>query len=125
MDEVVRGKAPPHLEEFGCGPRHRENEPETRAALDLIASDYFSQHERGAFTPLLDMLVKNGNLFMHLADLTAYLQADRALCALYADSDAWAHRAILTVASSGKFSSDRSIAEYATEIWQVKPCPVS
>jgi glycogen phosphorylase len=49
-----------------------ENEPETRAALDMIASDYFSQNERGAFTLLHDMLLKNGDHYMHLADLTAY-----------------------------------------------------
>ena len=103
---------------------HYANEPETRAALDLIASDYFSQNERRAFTPLLDMLVKDGDHYMHLADLAAYLRADHALCALYTDRNAWAHKAILNVAGSGKFSSDRSIAQYAAEIWQAKPCPV-
>jgi starch phosphorylase len=103
---------------------HRDNEPETKAALDLIANDYFSQHERGAFIPLLDMLIKNGDHYMHLADLTAYLRADHALCALYADPSAWAQKAILNVAGSGKFSSDRSIAEYAAEIWHVKPSRV-
>ena len=69
-------------------------------------------------------LSKNGDRYMHLADLTAYLQADQALCALYPDRDAWAYRAILNIAGSGKFSSDRSIAQYAAEIWQAKPCPV-
>ncbi len=98
--------------------------PETRAALDLIANDYFSQNERGVFAPLHDMLLKNGDHYMHLADLTAYLEADRALCALYADRDEWARKAILNVAGSGKFSSDRTIAQYAAEIWQAKPCPV-
>ena len=62
---------------------------------------------------------------MHLADLASYLEADRSLCALYADREAWARKAILNVASSGKFSSDRTIAEYAADIWHVKPCPVS
>jgi starch phosphorylase len=103
---------------------HYENEPETRAALDLIASDYFSQNERGAFTLLHDTLLKYGDHYMHLADLVSYLEADRALCSLYADRDAWARKAILNVAGSGKFSSDRTIAQYAAEIWQAKPCPV-
>ncbi len=62
---------------------------------------------------------------MHLADLTAYLEADRRLCELYADRDAWARKAIVNVASSGRFSSDRTIAEYAAEIWDAKPCPVT
>jgi len=62
---------------------------------------------------------------MHLADLGSYLEADGHLSALYVDSDVWARKAILNVASSGKFSSDRTIAEYTAEIWHVKPCPVS
>ena len=61
---------------------------------------------------------------MHLADLAAYLEADRALCTLYADRVAWARKAILNVAGSGKFSSDRTIAQYATEIWQAEPCRI-
>ena len=62
---------------------------------------------------------------MHLADLASYLEADANLGALQADSGAWARAAILNVASSGKFSSDRTIAQYAADIWHVKPCPVS
>jgi starch phosphorylase len=61
---------------------------------------------------------------VRLADLASCLEADAALCALYADPEAWARKSILNVASSGKFSSDRSIAEYAADIWHVKPCPV-
>jgi starch phosphorylase len=62
---------------------------------------------------------------MHLADLTPYVQAQEQLGELYADADGWARKAILNVAGSGKFSSDRSIAEYASDIWGLKPCPVS
>ena len=62
---------------------------------------------------------------MHLADLKSYLDADRRLVELYAKPDDWARKAILNIASSGKFSSDRTINEYATDIWKVKPCPVS
>jgi starch phosphorylase len=103
---------------------HYDNEPETRAALDLIFSDHFSRNEPGVFAPLRDTLLTQGDHYMHLADLTSYLQAHERLGALYADPGAWAHKAILNVASSGKFSSDRTIAEYATEIWKVEPCPV-
>jgi starch phosphorylase len=62
---------------------------------------------------------------MHLSDLQSYLEADQRLVDLYADTDAWARKAIWNVASSGKFSSDRTIAEYATSIWNAEPCPVS
>ncbi len=103
---------------------HYENEPETQAALDLISSNHFSRNDPGIFTPLLDMLLKNGDFYMHLADLTPYMQAHEQLGALYADRSAWAQKAILNVASSGKFSSDRTISEYAADIWGVKPCPV-
>jgi starch phosphorylase len=104
---------------------HYEHEPDTRAALDLISSDYFSPDERGVFAPLQDMLLTQGDHYMHLADLTSYCQAHERLGALYADPGAWAHRTILNVASSGKFSSDRAIAEYAADIWKVQPCPVA
>ena len=103
---------------------HYENESETQAALDLIFSDYFSRNEPGVFEPLRHALLTGGDHYMHLADLTSYLDADRQLCDLYANSNAWAHKAILNVAGSGKFSSDRTIAEYAADIWNVKPCPV-
>jgi starch phosphorylase len=103
---------------------HYENEPETRAALDLIFSDYFSRNEPGVFAPLRDMLLTQGDHYMHLADLTSYCQAQERLGALYAEPGAWVQKAILNIASSGKFSSDRSIAEYASEIWKVEPCPV-
>jgi starch phosphorylase len=103
---------------------HYENEPETRAALDLIFSDYFNRNEPGVFAPLRETLLTQGDHYMHLADLTSYCQAHEQLGALYADPGAWAHKAILNVASSGKFSSDRTIAEYTAEIWKVEPCPV-
>jgi len=103
---------------------HYENEPQTRAALDLIFSDHFSRNEPGVFAPLRDRLLTQGDHYMHLADLTSYCQAQERLGALYAEPGAWAQKAILNVAGSGKFSSDRSIAEYASEIWKVEPCPV-
>jgi glycogen phosphorylase len=104
---------------------HYDNQPEIRAALDLIFSDHFSRNEPGVFTPLRDTLLTHGDYYMHLADLASYLEADSKLRALYADPDVWARKAILNIASSGKFSSDRTIAEYAADIWHVKPCPVS
>ena len=104
---------------------HYDNEPETRAALDLIFSDYFSRNEPGTFAPLGDVLLTHGDHYMHLADLKSYLEADQKLLELYRDQDAWVRKAILNVASSGKFSSDRTIAEYAADIWKAEPCPVS
>jgi starch phosphorylase len=104
---------------------HYENEPETRAALDLILSDDFSPgDEPGVFALLREALLTGGDHYMHLADLGSYLDADRRLLELYADPEGWTRKAILNIAGSGKFSSDRTIAEYAAEIWGAKPCPV-
>src|SRR5215475_1642666 len=97
---------------------HYDNEPETRAALDLIFSNHFSRNEPGVFEPLRDTLLTHGDHYMHLADLGSYLEADGRLVELYADQGGWTHKAILNIASSGKFSSDRTIAEYASEIWK-------
>ncbi len=104
---------------------HYDNEPETRAALDLIFSDHFSRNEPGVFNPIRDMLLTQGDFYRHLADLKSYADAHLRLEKLYADRDAWSTKAILNIAGSGKFSSDRTIAEYAREIWGAKPCPVS
>jgi starch phosphorylase len=103
---------------------HYDHEPETRAALDLIFSNHFSRNEPGIFEPLRETLLTSGDYYMHLADLRSYVQAQERLGDLYADQDAWAGKAILNVAGSGKFSSDRTIAEYAADIWRVAPCPV-
>lgn len=102
---------------------HYEHEPETREALDLIFSDYFSLNEPGVFAPLRDVLLSHDH-YMHLADLNSYVEADERLRATYAAPHEWARKAILNVAGSGKFSSDRTIAEYAADIWNVQPCPV-
>ena len=103
---------------------HYNNDPEARAALDMIVSDYFSRYEPGVFAPIHDALLAHGDHYMHLADLKSYLDADERLCKLHHEPDAWARKAILNIAASGKFSSDRTIAQYAAEIWNAKPCPV-
>ena len=103
---------------------HYENEPQIRTALEMILSDYFSRYEPGIFAPIHDTLLKHGDHYMHLADLKSYIHADQSLCDLYADGDGWARNAILNIAGSGKFSSDRTITEYAAHIWNAKPCGV-
>jgi starch phosphorylase len=103
---------------------HYDHEPETRAALDLIFSDYFSHNEPGVFAALRDTLLTHGDHYMHLADLFSYVQAQDRLGELYANPGEWARKAILNVASSGKFSSDRTIHQYATDIWKAEPCPI-
>jgi starch phosphorylase len=103
---------------------HYDNEPETRATLDLIASNHFSRHEPGVLMPILDNLLSGGDYYLHLADLGSYVQAHQRLGNLYGDQQEWSKKAILNIAASGRFSSDRTIADYAKDIWRVERCPV-
>jgi len=100
---------------------HYDHDPETREALDLIASNHFSRYEPGVFTPLLDSLLGR-DYYLHLADLPSYSAAHMRLGELYGDQEEWGRKAILNIAASGGFSSDRSIAEYAKEIWHAEAC---
>ena len=103
---------------------HYAHEPETREALDLISSDHFSRNEPGIFEPIRHALLDGGDHYRHLADLTDYARAHAELDACYADGETWSRKAIINVACSGKFSSDRTIREYADDIWNLKPSPV-
>jgi starch phosphorylase len=103
---------------------HYDHEPETRAALDLIAADHFSPNEPGVFAPILDVLLHKGDHYMHLADLESYSEAHERLGELYTDQERWSRTAVLNIAASRTFSSDRTIAEYARDIWHAEPCPV-
>ena len=100
------------------------NDPEIKEALDMIFNDYFSFSEPGIFEPLRKMLLEDGDKYMHLADLRSYDNAHQKAALVYENRDEWNRIAIINIASSGKFSSDRTIAEYAKDIWGLKPCPV-
>jgi starch phosphorylase len=103
---------------------HYENEPEIRAVLDLIFSGEFSRNEPAVTDALRNILLVGGDTYMHLADFTSYMDADSNLQSLYRNPEAWSRKAIMNIAASGRFSSDRTIAEYARDIWEVAPCPL-
>jgi starch phosphorylase len=117
-DEVVRTRA------FYDPRWHYDNDPEARRTLDLIAGDAFSAYERGVFMPIIDALLRDGDRYLHLADLQSYCQAQQRVSKLYADPQAWTRTAVLNIAASGHFSSDRTIQEYARDIWQARPCAI-
>jgi starch phosphorylase len=104
---------------------HYTRDPEIREAVDLITSDLLTQHEPGVFDPIRHALLDSGDFYRHLADLKDYARAHQELDSCYADRATWNAKAIRNVASSGKFSSDRTIREYAEEIWNLKVSPVS
>jgi starch phosphorylase len=103
---------------------HYDHEPETRAALDAVFGGRFNPGEPGIFEPIRDALLTSGDKYMHLADLGSYAAAHDAIVKLYKRPDDWTAKAVLNIAASGAFSSDRTIREYAKEIWGVKPCPI-
>jgi len=101
---------------------HRDEE--LRAVLDWLGSDYWTPGEHGSFTPLIRTLLDEGDRFMVLADFRAYCDCQARVDAAYREPVGWAHRAVLNTARMGHFSSDRSIREYAAEIWHLSSVPV-
>ena len=101
---------------------HRDEE--LRAVIDWLGSDFFSPGEHGAFSHLYDSLLRGGDPYMVLADFRAYCECQARVDAAFRDREAWARMAIINTARMGKFSSDRTIREYAEDIWRLEPVPV-
>ncbi len=113
------------LRQEGYSPRaYYEQDEELKAALDWLASDSFSPQAGPLFGDLVRSLLDQGDPFFVLADYRAYLEAQEKAGAAYLDKDRWGVMAVRNVARSGKFSSDRSISEYAREVWNLEPLPV-
>ncbi|MFB8893596.1 glycogen/starch/alpha-glucan phosphorylase [Microbacterium plantarum] len=118
------GMSEPEVEElWAAGYRPGEfaqADDELRRALDLIGSGAFSEGDRSTFEPVVSNLLYDDR-FMVLADYTSYIAAQERVDAAYADRDAWTRSAILNVARTGFFSSDRSIRDYIDRIWHTQP----
>jgi starch phosphorylase len=99
-------------------------DPEIRKAVDLLISGYFNVMEPGIFEPLRSALLDEDRYF-HFADLRSYSDAHDEATFLYTNNrELWAEKAILNIAASGKFSSDRTIMEYTHDIWKAKRIPI-
>ncbi len=101
-----------------------DRDPELRAVVDWLGSDYWTPGEHGTFAPVHDTLVQTDR-FMVLPDFRAYSDCQARVDAAYRDQAAWARRAILNTARMGYFSSDRSIREYAADIWKLPAVPLA
>ncbi len=99
--------------------------PEVGRAVEMIRQNVFSLLSPGLFEPIVQSLLEHGDYYMLLADLPAYIEAQDQVEALYRQPRVWDRRALLNVARAGRFSSDRTIAEYARDIWHVSPCEVA
>jgi starch phosphorylase len=102
---------------------HRDDE-ELRAVVDWLGSDYWTPGEQGSFRPIHGTLLSGGDPFMVLADFRSYCDCQMRVDAAYRDREAWARKAILNTARMGKFSSDRTIREYAKDIWNLTPLAI-
>jgi len=99
---------------------HYERNPDLREAIDLVSSGFFSPEDRHLFSPLVNSLLDE-DPYLCLADFASYSRAREQITRAYLDQPSWARRALLNIARAGRFSSDRTIGEYAREIWNISP----
>ena len=104
--------------------RYYHDNPELKQAIDMIDSGFFCPLTPNLFRPLMDSLLHTGDPYMVLADYADYVACQERVATLYRDRAAWTRMSILNCARTGKFSSDRSIQDYARDIWKVKPVPI-
>jgi glycogen phosphorylase len=117
-DEVL------NLKKNGYNPReYYEKNADLKKVIDMIANGFFSPWNPQLFKPIIDSLMSTDN-FMLFADFDAYIKCQLVVSQNFLNVDDWTRKSILNVASTGKFSSDRAIAEYAKDIWNVKPVPI-
>jgi len=90
----------------------------------MIGNGYFSPQQPQLFMPLVDNLLHHGDQYLLLADFASYANCQERVSQAYCNQEAWVKKSIVNVANMGKFSSDRTIQEYAREIWGVSPVPV-
>jgi len=97
--------------------------PQVRRVVEALDSNRFCPQEPGLFRWIVRSLLDEGDPYFHLADLPSYIDANDRIGRDYLDRDAWMRRAVLNVARTGKFSSDRTVRQYAQDIWRLDSCP--
>lgn len=126
MDNIfIFGMTVPEVEERrakGYNPREfYDNNPELKLAIDQIQNGFFSPEDPNLFSEIVDALLNHGDHYMLLADYQPFIEAQKKVDKLFNNPLQWAQKALLNIAASGKFSSDRTIGQYAREIWNVEP----
>jgi glycogen phosphorylase len=112
------------LQRTGYRPRaiYEKNE-RLREVIDLIANGFFSQEDTALFRPLTDNLLDH-DPYMLLADFDAYIACQQRVSEAFGDRATWHKKAVINIAKMGRFSSDRTIREYATQIWGAEPVKI-
>lgn len=95
--------------------------PELKQALDMIEGGYFSGKDRALFKPVIDSLLSANDHYMLLADYESYIKCQEKVSEIYKNKTLWTRMSIMNSANMGKFSTDRTINEYAKEIWRAEP----
>ncbi|MBI4726718.1 glycogen/starch/alpha-glucan phosphorylase [candidate division TA06 bacterium] len=114
------------LRQQGYDPKkYYDSDPRLKKVVEMVAGGYFSPEEPGLFRPLVENLLNQGDRYMLMADFADYLRCQREVDQTFLQPDLWLKKSIYNVARMGKFSSDRSIAQYAGEIWKVHPVKVT
>jgi starch phosphorylase len=118
-DEVASMMAAGYSPEYYLG-----QHPWMRRVIDSIAAGHFSRGDKDLFRPLLAKVLGTRDEYVHLADLPSYVETQQRVDAAYCDRHAWLRKSLLNIARMGKFSSDRTISEYARDIWHIKPAVI-
>jgi starch phosphorylase len=104
---------------------HYHNDPSIRHILDCLSGDFLNLEQPGLYRPIREALLEHGDYYLHLADFHSYLETQQRVDETYGNRDQWDRMCLMNIAHMGKFSSDRTILEYANEIWHIKPCPIA
>ena len=121
VEEVEKLKADQSYNPYS----YYDKNPKIKRTLDAMLSEAVEQGDYNVFRPLYDNLLSEGDRWMVLLDFEEYVNAHNKIDELYKDKSRWAEMCIQNIANSGIFSSDRTIDEYARQIWNIEPCPVS
>ncbi len=95
-----------------------------KRVIDSLQDDSFCKDEPSIFDPIVQTLLEQGDTYLHLADFRSFIEASARIDELYLKPEEWAKKALINVARIGKFSSDRTIREYANQIWEIEPTSV-
>ncbi|HPC19556.1 MAG TPA: glycogen/starch/alpha-glucan phosphorylase [Kiritimatiellia bacterium] len=99
--------------------------PAIRRVLDAIKNNFFNLDQPGLYQPIWDALLTHGDYYLVLDEFDAYVECQAKIAQVFEDQARWARMCIMNIANSGKFSTDRTIAEYARDIWNIHPCPIN
>jgi starch phosphorylase len=95
-----------------------------RRILDYLDSDFLNLEQPGLFRPVRQALLDHGDYYLHLLDFRSYVECQEEVDRTFRDPERWTAMALANIANMGRFSSDRTIQEYAREVWDLKPCPI-